>query len=115
MKNHCKKIENYAMFYEWFLEKAMSEIVCIDTRRISECCVCELPLCNVCVGCDWVLSGFNEKRVVIVFFFISQEWLLYMHSIIVIFMSFYKCMSIVIVREEMTLKIGGEKWMLNYW
>ena len=39
MKNHCEKIENFVLFYEGFLEKAMSEVVCIDTRRISECCV----------------------------------------------------------------------------
>ena len=69
MNNHCEKIDNYATFYEWFLEMAMSEVVSIDTRRISGCCVCELPLWSVCVGCDWVLSGFNQKRVVIVYAF----------------------------------------------
>ena len=52
MNNHCEKIDNYATFYEWFLEMAMSEVVSIDTRRISGCCVCELPLWSVCVGCS---------------------------------------------------------------
>ena len=54
------KIERARCFmfftYEWFLEKTMSEIVCIDTRRISGCPVCELQLCTVCVCCDWVDS-----------------------------------------------------------
>ena len=100
MKNHSEKRENYAMFYEWFLEKAMSEVVCIDTRRISECCVWIAFVQCMC----WL--------------WLSVEWIQWeksgycMCSIFVIFMSHYECVSIVIVREKMTLRLGGERWII---
>ena len=72
--------------------------------------MCELPLCSVCVGCDSMLSGFNEKIVVIVFFLLTKSG----YCICFLFLSFlyishYECVPIAIVREKMTMRIGGQR------